>query len=130
MKSLSDINIDASYVGYIWLSNSSKPITSDFDLSAYNDNSNPFVVEGQLYSETKQLSYSIKYVDGKHIVSEYDLKNMLREYDEKKFIPHRIDGVSKILFRQYWEPEKDKDDLCAGMSVLVPAAFVFVGFEN
>jgi CRISPR type III-associated protein (TIGR04423 family) len=127
MKTLSDIKIDGSYVGYIWPSNSNKPELTDFDLSKYSDDRNPFIVEGQLYSETGEKSYSIKYVDGKHIVTEYDLKLLPKEYDFKKFIPNRIDGVSKILFRQYWMPRKD--ELCEGMEVPVPAAYVFAGFE-
>jgi CRISPR type III-associated protein (TIGR04423 family) len=128
MKTLSDIKIDSSYVGYIWPSNSNKPELKDFDLSKYSDENNPFIVEGQLYSKTAEKSYSIKYVDGKHIVTEYDLKLLPEEYDLKEFIPNRIIyGVSKILFRQYWMPRKD--ELCEGMEVLVPAAYVFIGFE-
>jgi CRISPR type III-associated protein (TIGR04423 family) len=127
MKTLSDIKIDDSYVGYIWPSNCNKPVVKEFDLVKYNDGSNPFIVEGQLYSKIAEKSYSIKYVDGQHIVVEYDLKQLPKDYDVKTYIPHRIDGVSKIIFKQYWRPRKD--ELCEGMEVLLPAAYVFVGFE-
>jgi CRISPR type III-associated protein (TIGR04423 family) len=127
MTTLSGIKINNSYVGYIWPSDRKKPELTDFDLSKYSDDRNPFIVEGQLYSKTAEKSYSIKYVDGKHIVKEYDLKLLSEEYDLKKFIPNRIEGVSKILFRQYWKPRED--ELCGGMDVLVPADYVFVGFE-
>jgi CRISPR type III-associated protein (TIGR04423 family) len=129
---ITEIPKDLTYTGYIWMSDSSRPTqylqpTRLGDVLCVSDESNPFIVEGQLYSKTAEKSYSIKYVDGKHIVKDYDLKLLPEEYDLKKFIPNRIDGVSKILFRQYWKPREDK--LCEGMDVLVPADYVFVGFE-
>ena len=135
------INIKAipkekAYVGYLWLSKSKTPEqylvpsdVSDF-LKDMADDKNPFIIEGQLFSSEANKSYSIKYVDGKHIVVEYDLTNMPNDWvfdKDKVFIPNRI-NVAKLKFRQYWKPEVD--DFCEGMKVLQPAAFVFVGFEN
>jgi len=132
------------YIGYLWLSNSQTPIEyhnpSEISTSMENiaDDSNPFIVEGQLYSKDANKSYSIKYVDGRHIVVEYDLNRIPGDWesdekdDLKKFIPNRL-KASKIVFRQYWELRVDefcgKDDSCEGMQVYQPAAFVFVGFE-
>jgi CRISPR type III-associated protein (TIGR04423 family) len=129
---ITEIPKDLKYTGYIWMSDSSIPKqylqpTRIEDVFNVSDESNPFIVEGQLYSKTAEKSYSIRYIDGQHIVTEYDLKLLPKEYDLKKFIPNRIEGVSKILFRQYWRPRKD--ELCEGMEVLVPAAYVFAGFE-
>ena len=132
---ISAIPKDQAYKGYLWLSNSKTPEeylvpseVSDF-LKTVADNKNPFIIEGQLFSEEANKSYSIKYVDGTHIVIEYDLNNLPAGwvFDEKGFIPNRI-NASKLNFRQYWKPEID--GFCEGMKVLQPAAFVFVGFEN
>lgn len=124
---------DVNYEGYLWMSDQTEPETDllHTKLEGITDLSNPFIVEGQLYSEKEQKSYSIKYTDGKHIVIEYNLKTTLGDntkVTEKKYIANRIDGVSKLKFRQYWEPKTD--ELCEGMNVLIPTAFVFVGFES
>ena len=134
-KGLEIIDTKAEYIGYIWPSNSKNPDEyhqpCQYALS-FDDNSNPFIIEGQLYSASAKKSYSIKYVDGRHIVVEYDLNRMPGDWesdekdDLKKFIPNRL-KASKIVFRQYWEPRKDK--FCEDMQTLQPAAFVFVGFE-
>jgi CRISPR type III-associated protein (TIGR04423 family) len=130
---ITEIPKDKNYEGYLWMSDAKKPQTDSFDKWLnIADNNNPFIVEGQLYSEEVKKSYSIKYVDGKHIVVEYDLNKIpdnwiSEDSDVKKFIPNRLGKVSKVLFRQYWKPEKD--ELCEGMETLVPAAYVFVGFE-
>jgi CRISPR type III-associated protein (TIGR04423 family) len=130
---ITDIPKDKNYEGYLWLSDAKEPQTDSFDKRlGITDTSNPFIVEGQLYSEEAKKSYSIKYIDGKHLITEYDLENIpdgwiSEESDEKSFIPNRI-KASRLLFRQYWKLQKD--DLCEGMETLIPAAYVFVGFIN
>ena len=118
------------FEGYLWMSNSEKPLQTPTEIGAMlnqiTDNDNPFIIEGQLYVKD-QKSYSIKYADGKHIVIEYDLTDMPKEYTEKSFIPNRLDNVAKIKFRQYWKAKPD--NLCEGMEVLVPAEYVFLGFD-
>ncbi len=126
------------YVGYLWVSDKKEPKEyhnpSDVSvfLKDFADDKNPFIIEGQLYSEVAKKSYSIKYVDGNYIIVEYGLKNTpndwanLKEKDLKKFIPNRI-AASKIVFLQFWEPVKD--EFCLNMEVLQPAALAFVGFE-
>ena len=134
-KGLEIIDKNAGYIGYIWLSNSENPVEYHNPVKLlldYTDNSNPFIIEGQLYSQGTKKSYSIKYVDGKHIVIEYDLTSLpddwadLEEKDIKRFVPNRI-AASSIVFLQYWEPKPD--ELCENMKVLQPSASVFVGFE-
>ncbi|GHT29230.1 hypothetical protein AGMMS49574_05380 [Bacteroidia bacterium] len=126
---ISEIPKDYSYIGYLWMSGSNRPITNNFAdvLNDVTDNSNPFIVEGQLYSEKEQKSYNIRYVDGNHIVVEYNLKDTSLDYDEKLFIPNRLDGVEKIKFRYYWRIVND--EFCESMATLVPAGYVFTGFE-
>ena len=135
---IAEISEDQKYIGYLWLSNSKTPeeYHNPSDISKFLENiaddKNPFIIEGQLYSRDAKKSYSIKYVDGKHIVVEYDLSNFpenwadLKKEDLKKFVPNRL-TASKIVFLQYWEPQKD--EFCQNMEVLQPAALVFLGFE-
>lgn len=118
------------YEGYIWMSDSKSPDefhARDLDLDFLNKLTNPFVIEGQLYCSVQQKSYSIKYVDGKHLVVAYDLNALDDNFTKKEFVPNRMQA-DKLLFRQYWALERD--ELCEGMSVQIPSAFVFVGFKN
>ncbi|KAA6334231.1 hypothetical protein EZS27_017423, partial [termite gut metagenome] len=120
-----------NYTGYLWMSDEQNPKTYcnqpiDKELER-TDDQNPFIIEGQLYCEEKQLSYSIKYVDGKYFITKYDLNALGNEFDKKKYIPNRIPACH-IVFRQYWKQKAD--ELCENMEVLIPGAFVFVGFEN
>ncbi len=125
------------YIGYIWMSDKdhpkeyNTPIVIEEDLKV-TDQSNPFIIEGQLYCSDDNTSYSIKHVDGEHYVYEYDLGNLpkdwaeLRKEDIKRFITNRL-KASKIAFHQYWI--KETDPLCNNSNVLVPGPMVFVGFE-
>ena len=134
---ITEIPRDVPYEGYLWMSDKKEPVKLEEEtlgelLNGITDNSNPFVVEGQLYCSTAKKSYSIKYVDGEHIVIEYDFEKRPEDWfhtedDDKAFITNRLVDISKIKFRQFWKPEPD--ELCNGMNVLVPAAYVFVGFE-
>lgn len=140
---IEDISTDKNYIGYLWVSDNPQPkeylcpTNLKDELSKFSNTKNPFIVEGQLCDENKEVSYSIKYVDGEYIVILYDLRNDSKVgivYDEKRYIPKRL-HVSKILFRQYWKLEKEgtsnvDESLCLGMPVLVPGPLVFVEFEN
>ncbi|MDR2475411.1 MAG: TIGR04423 family type III CRISPR-associated protein [Bacteroidales bacterium] len=117
--------------GYIWYSDQPEPqiIGAEVYVLELDNNKNPFVVEGQIYSESEQKSVSIKYVDGKYIVKKYDLREIVGKVcNEKSFIPQRLGGVAKIKFRQYWKEQED--EFCEGMKTLVPAECVFMGFSN
>ena len=132
-----------SYVGYIWLSDEAKPIVipeqSDrYDLERdgldFSSNHNPFVVEGLLYDASRNLSITIKYVDGGYIVNEYLIDKLVSpNFKEVAYQSHRMDG-RKLKFRQYWEEAEDEfcDDPqdTKGMKTLRPDKLVFVGFDN
>jgi CRISPR type III-associated protein (TIGR04423 family) len=124
---MNKIEITKKCEGYIWYSDKPQPkkIAAEQYSLELDKSKNPFVVEGQIYSEDEETSYSIKYVDGKYIVIKYELGKLGKIYDEKSFIANR--NVARIKFRQYWK--QVKDDLCEGMITLVPAEYVFVGFE-
>jgi len=131
--SLSEIPKDLQFEGYIWMSDSENPkmfkhenlCTPLFENAS--DNNNPFIIEGQLFAAEAQKSYSIKYVDGKHLVVEYDLSQPLPDFTDTQFIPNRLKDVDKINFRQYWKAETDA--YCVNMETLKPACYVFVGFD-
>jgi CRISPR type III-associated protein (TIGR04423 family) len=126
---MNKIEITKKCEGYIWYSDKPQPekIAEEQYSLELDESKNPFVVEGQIYSEDEKSSYSIKYVDGKYIVIKYELGKLGEDYDEKPFIANRLKNVARIKFRQYWK--QVKDDLCEGMTTLVPAEYVFVGFE-
>jgi CRISPR type III-associated protein (TIGR04423 family) len=117
----------STYEGYLWYSDQKKPKIYDNKVMEFNfdDNANPFVVEGFLHDG--KTSYSIKYVDGKHIIAKFDLNNLPTNFTEQTFIPS-FKEVAGLTFQQYWRPETDEN--CLGMEVLKPAEFVFVGFKN
>ena len=128
-----DINFEAKYEGYLWLSDANSPIVyrnEQMDKSLF-EKSNPFIIEGQLYDWVSMISYSIKYVDGELKVYQYQVKpddfNSIG-IEEQTYIPNRMEGISGLKFLQYWRPKKDK--LCEGMEVKQPCEFVFVGFET
>ena len=117
----------AEYSGYLWKSDQKEPeiIFHEEREFEFHDNDNPFVVEGFLYDG--KTSYSIRYVDGRHIVNKFILSELPKEFTPQTYIPN-FKGVSGLEFRQYWEPKPD--ELCEGMEVLKPAQFVFVGFKS
>lgn len=139
--SINEIPTNVEYQGYLWLSNSIEPIvfdnqTIDMKLKEkeieLKEGMMPFVVEGQLYSQTKQTSYSIKYVDGEHIVLKYDkvcIDDAKGDIELKTYLSNRMDDRA-LCFLRYWEPTEKGDENCEGMKPLVITKNVFVGFKN
>lgn len=121
-----------NYVGYFWLSNSTEPEEVNGAFTQELDpNKNPFIIEAQLYDKDSMLSYSIKYVDGEHLIYEHKVESEdfnLKDVEMKNFISHRIKGHQQLKFLQYWREKKDA--LCENMPVLQPAELVFVGFND
>ena len=121
------------YDGYLWFSDQQAPKilqNEEFELDIA-DNTNPFVIEGQLYDHSKMVSTSIKYIDGKYIVLTKKVESSdfnRNDVEIKEFLPNRMSEISKLRFLQYWKATKD--ELCEGMEVLQPAELVFVGFKN
>lgn len=131
-------NIPASkYEGYIWMSDATAPEVlhepKDFLGKEYgplpSTTENPFVIEAQLYDPASHMSYGVKHVDGEYIVTEVDLsKEALKGcvYEEKTFLPHRMEGISALRFYQFWREEDD--EFCDNMKVLQPKELAFAGF--
>lgn len=118
------------YQGYIWLSDQEKPNVlhnESYDFSIHSETDNPFIVEALLYADDEQISVSVKHT-GKYHIHEIDLKKYSDEnLVEVKYLPHRLNGFSKVNFKQLWLPEEDKN--CQGMEVFKMKALVFTGFE-
>ena len=126
---IQDINKDIKYQGYIWMSNEKRPKVYnneplDFDI---NDTSNPFIIEGLLFDKNGKKSYSIRNIDGHHIVSMYDLKDEELIHNNTKYVAKRIDGHKTLYFHQRWIEKED--ELCEGMRTKIPAELIFIGFE-
>lgn len=126
-----DINFEANYEGYIWMSDSPKPDVlrhTNLDKSVF-EQGNPFVIEGQLFDKENKKSLSIKYVDGSYLIHSYDVTNeeIEEEKKQKKYISNRIDN-KKLKFIQRWRTQED--EFCEGMPSLQPAELVFVGFGD
>lgn len=120
----------SKYVGYLWYSNAQQPelYFGEEKEFMFDDNKNPFVIEGWLTDS--KTSLQIKYVDGKHLVKQYDLEKLRAsdlESTPKSYYPS-FKGVGLLEFVQYWRPQHD--ELCENMQVLKPAEFVFVGFKK
>lgn len=133
-----------SYIGYYWMSDALDPVIIDScDVSVADRlnnimseaESNPFVVEAQLYDASAHVSFSIKYVDSRYLVHRHDVKAHIEEVVKgktddivmKRYVANRLTD-RKLCFLQYWREQVDP--FCCGMPVLAPAEKVFVGFET
>jgi CRISPR type III-associated protein (TIGR04423 family) len=147
-----------NYEGYIWMSNENKPDTIKpiKDIQKELTSTNPYIVEGNLYSEDKNISISIKNTgEGIHIMqfdigeAEEDQNNqeVKKSQENNKSEDNSKEGNSpkprivlqdqiyianglgeiKVKFKQAWIAENDEN--CVGMPVLQPAWRAFVGFE-
>lgn len=122
-----------TYQGYLWASDKSEPKVyyNEFISGlSFNNNDNPFIIEGQLINIDDNISYSIKYVDGEYIFKEYDINqlNKIRtSYIDKEYLSNKM-GEHKMGIRHYWEGNKDQ--YCENYEVLQPAENVFIGLKK
>ncbi len=115
------------YQGYIWYSNANEPellLGNEEWECELDEQANPFIVEGQLWDEDSRTSKSIKYVDDQYIVKSYQLENA---YDLVEFMPHKMPGVSRLLFARCWKPTIDKN--CCDLETQVLDRIIFKGFK-
>ncbi len=114
--------------GYYWFSNSELPVVVDGHFNGLNlsDYITPFIIEAQLYNRGKQVSYSVKYIDGHYYIQETNVTEQTIN-DAKSFISKWDDNLN-LLFTTRWI--KKPDSLCCNMDVLMPANCIFVGFKR
>lgn len=145
--------------GYLWWSNQESPefFEGEDKTITLDEKSNPFIIEGQLFGtivneqegSRRNVSCSIKYVDGKYLVYKNDIDSALLDLGEgkqksitlkdeegkdvpciverKDYLSNRMDG-KWLKFLRYWEANPDEN--CKGMSVYAITKNVFVGFKK
>ena len=128
MNKLSDIK-NRKYTGYIWKSDDKRPlvlINEEYDFSLVK--TNPFIIEALLYSEQDKISLTIKHT-GRYHINEIPLNKLEEgaELQDRAYLPHRLNGVEKVCFKQLWLPEIDEN--CNKLPVLKMNALVFTGFK-
>jgi CRISPR type III-associated protein (TIGR04423 family) len=139
--------------GYVWLSDANEPIIIE-QFEIHGDGINisfdgytatitnescllmkngeavkiPFIIEALFV--VNNVSYQIKFVDGKYIVYSKNLDDVSDPNSTAiTYLPNRFDNSVKGLnFRRLWEEKEDP--LCEGMKVLVPTVDLFVGFNR
>lgn len=134
--------------GYLWLSDQTEPslvlhneefsmTIQDGVVSVLNNQiqlePGQFVVEAMLYDVEQQVSYSVRYVDGEYLIAEFKVNPLDFNRDNVQIVSYMgsyksLEGLDHLQFLKYWKEEPDQ--LCEGMAVLQPQAFVFVGFVN
>lgn len=126
---IDEINFDLDYEGYYWLSNSNKPIMSH-KISKDIFMELPFIVEGNFYAPEKEISISIKYLDGEYKIFQSELNALpANQITVDKYLAHDLNGIKKIIMIQYWK-ESSPDPLLEGMTTLIPDWHAFSGFEK
>ena len=121
----------AKYEGYVWMSDQTAPqIFDDTEEQTLTltDGENPFVAEGQLWDASQRRSVSIRYVDGRYIVSETQVTEEQLKEPAVNYMPHRIKGVTSLKFLRIWK--EMTDPLCEDMPALQLQNSVFVGFKK
>ena len=125
---------DRKYEGYIWGSDDSEPVLLQEETFPFETwkKSSSFILEALLYDKTNKVSVFIRHAPG---AGKEDLQ--LHEFyldplpegsllEPVAYLPHRLKGVEKVCFYQWWEPEKDPN--CMDMEVLKMKALIFSGF--
>lgn len=119
------------YEGYIWGSDDKEPKVyyGKEEVNISTDDIKGYIIEGLLYCEQDNTSLIIRH-SGKYHIYEYDLNNLLEgaELVNTEYLPHRLDGIEKVCFKQLWLPEEDPN--CVKLKVLKMKALVFTGFNN
>ena len=141
--------VKAYYQGYLWWNNAPRPTTliggKAVPLCADNEypialtrNDGTYVTEGLLWDKQRQVSYTIRHIDGHHIVIRTKLDQEKKHYKYISESSYYYKGSlsangedatdMKLCFVQFWKEEPDP--LCENMNVLRPGKIVFVGFED
>lgn len=124
---IDDINFDLNYEGYYWYSNKSKPEIAE-RISKEIFTKLPFIVEGNFYCAEREISISIKNIDGEYRVYQASLNGLpIKQKSVQDYIAHDLKGIKKIKIVQFWE-ESGPDELLENMTTLVPSWQAFAGF--
>lgn len=123
---------DYKFTGYYWMSDDDKPkmlFEESFPSDTILAETNPFCVEALLYSKDGGISIHIQHT-GQYQVSAFDLQKLDDlEIVTKEYIPHKLEQVDKVLFKQVWEEEPLQVDNETSFPTLKPSALIFSGFK-
>lgn len=132
-----------NYEGYLWFSDADAPVVLDGEELAVDfdqvltiegkdydlPSKKVFIVEAQLFDKDNNISYSVKYVDGQHLVKRFEVNPLDYNREETDLKQYYGNGMKKWLqFLQYWGLQQDS--FCCDMETWVPKGLVFVGFIN
>ena len=146
--------INGNFEGYLWESDKQNPevYSGEKLLQSYifDSETNPFIIEGQLFDAQTGLFVSIKYVDGEYMIKKYYIDNsdsnhpsffvIVKDEEGEKKVEIRCElkelhykGNSKLKdhnlhFYELWEEKEEP--LCCNMKVLEPTKAIFAGFEK
>lgn len=121
---------DYKFSGYYWVSDQDKPemlFEEIFPKDKFDEGANPFCIEALLFSESEQVSIHTQHT-GSYLVHAFDLKQLVGlEIEEKSYLPHKLDQIQKVTFKQVWEEEPLEQG--SEMMTLKPTALIFSGFN-
>lgn len=133
------INIQLSNAqGYLWYSDQTEPETYNNEPVELllDEKDNPFIIEGQFYSNDEKKSISIKFIDGKYVVKTYDLSAhrfiapdsaVMTEGGVEQYIANsRLNLSQPLNFIRVWRTVKD--NINDNWETLRPTGLVFKGF--
>jgi CRISPR type III-associated protein (TIGR04423 family) len=131
IKKISEIP-DYKFMGYYWMSHKDKPdmlFEKNFPKEMILQSINPFCVEALLYSSEKNISIHIQHT-GVYMVTAFD-HDLLKDLEviTKEYIPHKLEQVEKVLFKQVWEEESSQVESEPNFPTLKPSALIFSGFK-
>jgi len=135
------------YDGYLWYSNEDRPRIIEegqyierkgedeevfsgkiFSPSDVESAIHPFIVEGALFAKDEKISITIRCLDAKYYINQFDLNK--HSADVTRSIEHvwhvAKDKRRKAIMEEIWLLKKD--DLCEKMQTFYPAFWVFKGF--
>lgn len=122
-----DLIPKGNYRGYYWMSDKEnpEPVNGSFIPPS---TTNPYIMEAMLWDQDAQKSIMITHT-GRHQIFEYEINVLENEgkLEDKTYMPHRLEGVKKVKFKQFWMSENDT--LCNDFPVLELKAQIFVGIE-
>jgi len=139
-QELSEIPL-ATYEGYLWPSDEETPKVFNQEMPDFSQwkTVNPFIIEGWLYDKNSNTSILIRH-SGKYHITSYSLNDRPEgsQLESVNYLPHRLDGVKEVYFKQLWLPEMDfncggvigQEMDYPGMEVLTLKALVFTGFKK
>lgn len=122
------------FQGYIWMSDEhTGRVYRDEHPDISQIGTNPFIVEGHLFSEEKGISVSIAHVNGVAKIAQVQWNSSVPDHDDEQYtvteyLPNPVLEIDKLKFATRWEDTPDP--FCENMNVLKPAWTAFIGFDD